>query len=73
MLAIASPFATLSAAQPLDISDNDREDETRLVALELRIVRQDPEGVKLSKVGDWSLGCSAGTVNLCQDINRESM
>ncbi|KAF7799424.1 hypothetical protein EIP86_010659 [Pleurotus ostreatoroseus] len=55
------------------MSDNDREDETRLVALELRIARQDPEGVKLAKVGDWSLGCSAGTVGLCQDINRQSL
>lgn len=44
------------------------------MAFELRIVRQeDPQGVKLSKVGDWSLNCSAGSIDLCQDINRESI
>ncbi|KAJ3534487.1 hypothetical protein NM688_g7130 [Phlebia brevispora] len=37
VLLTASPFATSSAMQPLDASDNDREDEARVVAFELLI------------------------------------
>ena len=70
ILVTASSEATSSTVQPLDSTDDDREEETRVIVFELRIVLQgDPEGVQFTKLGDWSLNGPVDSVALCQDQN----
>ncbi|KAH9950696.1 WD40 repeat-like protein [Amylocystis lapponica] len=54
LLACATPDEIYSTSQPLDVSDGDPEDQTRVVAFTLSVASaQTPNDTLLEKVGDW--------------------
>ncbi|EKM49792.1 uncharacterized protein PHACADRAFT_265486 [Phanerochaete carnosa HHB-10118-sp] len=65
ILACASSEATTSTIQPHDLESGERSEESRIVAFELQVEREDdPDSATLTKVGDWAIDGPAGSIAL---------
>ena len=56
ILACGTSEATTSTIQPHELEDGESNEETRVAAFELMIeLRDDPDAVELTKIGEWAL------------------